>query len=198
MKYIVFFTLIILLGCKNDVMDMSDYVKFMEDPSNDFRQEAQIGDYYFRSQYKSIDYVVALEKLQHVIDTKDINKRKGELEGLLYFTYRIDTKKTSSPMLSNGVVGDAGYSNRLSYFFNASSHFYLLDSQNDTLPCKLYHFEQSYSLAPYNDIILGFLPPKQPSTLTIVYDDTELGVGIVKFNYPKELFSDLPKVNFLN
>ena len=90
------------------------------------------------------------------------------------------------------------YQNRLSYLsFNMQKDLTMKVNDNKLAPCKLYHYERTYGLAPYTKVLIGFSKEDiGESTLerTIILNDRLFNKGLIKFNYSSSTLLEIPKI----
>lgn len=96
----------------------------------------------------------------------------AEYEGLEYYRMRIGLQSGQGDVLQYGANNTDEYYARVSYFsFDMQKEISLI-VENDTLPCRLFHFERNYGAAPYVDFMLGFdNTANKPVDRTILYQD---------------------------
>ena len=120
-----------------------------------------------------------------------INRLK-DLGNLEYFTFKISTKNEED-VLSCGITDEQEFYERLEYFMDHAQTDFCLISDDDTLQCKLYHFERTYGLSPNTNIILGFQRPSTTnSNYCIVYNDRILGIGPIRMEYSIDDLKNIP------
>lgn len=189
--------IISLSSCAPGKMQPEEIVNHIESKSGGLYQEKNIGNYYFSAQYRPISYILALEVKRGELDKKNIENRRKDMGNMDYINFKIDTRNNSMPMLKMGLSDETAYFTRLQYFINGQDRFKLVEG-NDTNYCKLYHFEQSYGLAPYNTIVLGFerKNTKRNHDIELIYDDQNLGTGPIILHFNKSDIEDFPELEY--
>lgn len=66
------------------------------------------------------------------------------------------------------------------YAFGMQKDIYIVQSEKDTIPCTVYHYERNYGISPNNNFMLGFEAANLKEAV-LVYDNDYLKTGPVKF-----------------
>ncbi len=197
-KYQFFFLIAgiaLLFSCNNvDELKIPAYLDWVNDPTNGLKVAKELNDYKFELFYKPVEFVAIKEQRKTDIDTALYHQRITELNGLQYYTLRIETL-IGQEMMRTGIGSEQDYSNRLQYFSDLAQYDMRLIDGSDTLSCVLFHFERNYGVAPYNNIVLGF-PKTEGNTnsKTFIFDEQVLGVGRVNLKIANTDINNIPKV----
>lgn len=159
---------------------MQEYAEWVENTDNGLSVKKEIEEFEFKLIYKPIDYIIDYEYKNGVVKKDSILKRKADLQGYQYFTFKIKSK-SGKEIMREGIQSDNEYYERLEYFMESMKDNFVLVDGNDTLSCKLYHFERTYGLSPYNTMVMTFEEPtndnKNTNDKIFIYDDKIFGVG---------------------
>lgn len=187
-------------SCENHYLNPSAYCHWLEDISHGLRVVTTKGAFQFTLQYKPWEYVTLKEKGRAIKTKKDLESSGRQYQGMQHYNLQLLSKEAKGEVLRVGAGSDEVYQERISYFsYPAQQDFMLIDGK-DTLPCLLYHFERSYALAPYCNMVLGFaakegLSKEDIQDKTLVYDDRMLGCGKTLLTVKAEDIRNLPEIN---
>ena len=192
--------LILLLGCNSGHLITGDLISWVEDEGNGLRVTKQISNYKFQLQYKLLEYIIAQEILNKNLTREEIEARMEEKKDMQYLTLRIGSADERTSILETNLTDRQEYYERLDYFaFQMKKDLILVDG-TDTLGCSLYHFERTYNLTPFNNIVLGFANPgylKEAKDKTLIYKDNILDIGAVKLTIKASSLEDMPKLKLI-
>ena len=201
MKYSIFLGIFLFrLGCGSPDLEPIDYVHWVEDEENGLKVSKVIDDFKFTLQYKPLEYLVAKQEKTHELETKVLNTELKKVEGMQYYTFSIGSADGQSVLLKTGLDSEVEYYERINYFSFEMQRDLFLVQDNDTLPCKLFHFERTYNLMPMNNIVLGFELTEEEqsgntySNKTLIYNDRMLDMGTVRLTIKGENIGNLPKM----
>lgn len=181
------------------LMEVSDYVQWVQNSENGFRKEKVIDDLTFFVQYKPYEYIVSVEERKEEISDTLLKSKIAEINDMQYYDFKISLNEGAGELLKYQLASPQEYAERVNYFaFNMQKDIQLAEG-NDTLPCTLYHFERAYDAAPSSTFLLGFPlsenKSQQEKTL-LVYDRT-FNKGMLKFTFRKKDLKNLPKIKTL-
>ena len=178
------------------VVELRDYMAFVEEPRNGLRKTKEIEDMVYTLQYTPLEYVIAMEKLKDTLSSEEVTKRKDELKDMQYFTLKIEAKNNNLELLRYKLESDEEYQDRVHYFsFDMQKDIYLMDGK-DSIPCALYHFERNFGVAPYAKFVLGF----ETSQGNVIEDkkfslnDRVFNVGRINIKINKNSIKSIPKI----
>ena len=173
-----------------------DYVFWVEDPEHGLKVSASDGLMNHTLQYRPLDYIVAKEEKRDELPLSILNKRKSELEGMQYYTLRLESPDKNQDVLTVGMNGMEDYQARVNYLaYEMQEDLYLVEGQ-DTLYPHLYHFERRYGLTPFVDILLGFEHSEQSelNDKTLMVNNRMTGTEPVELTISKEALNHLPSI----
>jgi hypothetical protein len=202
---ILFFGALMLVSCKPKLLDVPEYLNWINDTGNGLVVYKSINDIQIKALYLSPEYRLYLEG----------NKGKGISAQtrdslLLNFKNQIAFLVKIAPSKSNG--GDIMLKNILNYpeyksrMENMNFHFqefFELKAGKSAIKPLAYSFENTYGLTTYRNAILVF-SKNQFADLTeltnykwldLIYYDEIFKTGISHFVFDTEVINDIPKLN---
>lgn len=197
MKYYLFgFMFFILVSCTKRDLSSPAYRLWVENAENGLKVRKEIADFGFTLFYKPHEYIALAE--HEKLSAEQLKDRLKELEGYQYYTLKIETKKHDE-LMKAAATSELEYYQHLEYFISGMQNDISLIDGADTLPCVMYHFEQNYHLAPFNNILLAFKKnPDQAVTgttdKTLLYNDHLLGTGTVRMTIKGSAIDNTPKL----
>lgn len=180
----------------HSLMDVEDYVQWVQDPENGFRKEKKIDDMTFSVQYKPYEYIACMEEKKTEMEDSIVKQKVLELSDMDYFDLKISLNEGNGELLKYKLSSSQQYTDRVNYFaFQMQKDIQLVDG-NDTIPCALYHFERTYDVAPSGTFLLGFSAAKKKikGDRTLVVYDRTFNKGLLKFRFKKQELKNLPKL----
>ena len=171
-----------------------ELTEWVNDNSNGLKIEKEIDEYRFSTFYKPLDYIVATDLNKKEITKDELIAKKGEIEDLQYFTFRIGLKTNEGDLLKHNLREANEYYARVEHFSFAMQNDIVLFEGQDTLKCVLYHFERTYGTAPFLNFNLAFEKTQNKEDKTLIINDQVLGIGRVKLTIPKENILRIPKL----
>jgi hypothetical protein len=182
---------------KKEKLNAQEYIQYVEKKENGFFHEKKIGNVLFRLKSEPKYYKLA----QAIIDDNlsgnkpKIEKYKTELGNQHYFILELENMRSETDLLTEGISDQNDYLLRVNYFsydFDKDIHFV---SGNDTLPCALFHYENSYGGTPKLRFLLSFAG-KGSQQNEIVFEDKIFNSGTVKFNLSDEELNNTPELTY--
>jgi len=187
-------SLLLLCAC-NQAKEPGAYIRWVEDQSHGLVVQKEIDDIEYTLVYKPCNYILAKEYETQALRASQFGQRRKELEGMQYFTLKLKSTKDQE-LLRAGIRSENDYYARLEYFMSGMQNDLCLVQGKDTLPCLMHHYERSYGLSPYNNIVLAFenKPASAGEDKLLVYDDKVLGSGKVMLKIRSEDIADAPSL----
>ena len=149
-KLIILTSLFFSWGCGEKELSPIEFVQWVENPKNRLLVEEQIENYRFKLQYQPAEYLVVNELREEELKKEVLEKSMKNKEGLQYYTLKMSMN--NSAVFSGKLIQDSVL-NHLNY--HMKDDFYLMEGE-DTLSCKLFHYENTNGLTPYDAFVLGF------------------------------------------
>ena len=172
------------------VLNIPAYFSWVND---NLKAVKQIGTIRYELLYQPEDYIL-LKDRQNGIGTGATALVEEEEDPFQYFVLTMSEEQGADLLKSNALNGSS-YQERLRYYsFEMDKDIKLIDGK-DTLACKLYHFERTYDIAPYQKMVLAFDKGEDPAAdKTFILHDQLNGSGFVKIKFPGKLFTLIPDV----
>jgi hypothetical protein len=185
----------IFWGCSQTKFGPEEYVNYVNDKENGFIQTEQVGDYEISVQYRTPEYMTIKEIGVDVLTNEIFSETSKEKNGAYYFLFQIMSSNKKSDPLELNMQDKLEYTSRISHLMSGIDEDIFLVSGDDTLPCKMHHFERSYHLTHYHNIVLVFerKTEKQADNLKLFYNDRMLNIGRLNFVFNKHV-TDVPKI----
>jgi hypothetical protein len=202
-KHIVVLILfaVIAVSChQKQNLGIQEYAQWVENKDNGLSTTKEIEEFEFKILYKPIDYIIAYELKNQGLNKDSIAARKEQLKGFQYYTLKIKSTNDNE-IFKSGIKTEEEYYQRLEYFVGPVQDDISVIDGNDTLPCKVYHFERNYGLSPYNTMVMSFESKETENNKihdkTFVYDDQVLGTGKIAITISGSDIENLPtlKIN---
>jgi hypothetical protein len=154
-----------------------------------------------------LNYIPA--EVNIIRDTKDLtltqdmyDSLKSEYSSALYFKLNISIPSFKANPLAFNINDQETYQKRLSYYaFDVKEDLQLMVDDH-AQPCKLVHYERSYTKAPYIEILMAFDKPDfttiKSEDVYVKYNDKIFENGPMKFHFNKYLIMNSPLLNLEN
>lgn len=194
-KLVLVVFLIPLLSCSTKELSPLDFIKWVESEDNGLIYKKRIGGLIYELQYKPVDYVALKELNKEVVNNQELENVKKNYDELDHFNLKISRVEGGTEVLRHDISSESEYQQRIHYFsFEAQKDFFLIGG-GDTISCALYHFERSYDLAPFCNIVLGFPKLKnEGSDMIISFLDRGFGTGIINMQIQLKDINNIPIV----
>jgi len=140
------------MSCGEKELAPLEYMKWVQNPENGLLIKEQMKNYNFTLQYQPLTYTVINELQQENLEEEILKEAIATREGLQYFTFKMATTSNKAIFSGNKNLTD---STRHYLNYEIQKDFCLLET-GDTLPCKLFHFENTNGMTPYDTFVLGF------------------------------------------
>lgn len=173
------------------VASPAEYISFIENEENGLRVTKEIERIRFTLQYKPLDLAVLSELKGKSKDEKLFRKTRKEFEGMQYFNFRVESSTGPDLLKFDGTIDDGTKMNYLA--FEMQKDLFLVDGL-DTLPCRIFHYERTYNIAPYSDFILAFEESAKNNKhdKTLIFEDRLFNTGTIKLKIRREDILNVP------
>lgn len=186
---------------KINILSKEEYIKWIIDDENGLNQSKEINEFTFKVQYRPHEFEALLNMSDEDNLTQSSFKEKLQsIKETQFFTLTISSNNTSIELLQYNIQDNEEYYARVEYYsFNIHKDIILIDGE-DTLECKLSHFERSYSTAPEIKIHLVF--PEFSKSINedacrekvISINDRVFSCGIINIKIDKESICSIPSL----
>ncbi len=187
---------LLLNSFKQASLEPKDYVKWLTDAGNGLIETKEIGAYKFSLFYKPAAYQALMECEDYNFQADSVNKTIKQLEGMDYYTFRIESKVTNE-LANAGTASQDQYSAKLQYFAGEMQNDISLVDGKDTLPCSLFHYERNFGVSAHNNFILVFETGPQnkaANNKTLVFNDRVLGIGPLNLSIKGKNIDHIPQL----
>ncbi len=197
MRAIVFFIVgaVLIVGCGKQTLDPVSYIKYVESEENGLNVSKKIGNVTYNIQYKPKPYLVLRKEGPQRVQSEPWNDLMNGYDDVHYVDLRL---KSSSgwDFLKSDVKQTEDYFLRIKYLSSDIQRDVSLIQGQDTLNCVFSHFERTYGMTPYANVVLAFEKPTkvEDHPLTFVYHDRLTNGGIVKIQLTESALSNIPNL----
>lgn len=161
--------------------------------------EHHFEDMSFRITYRPAEWM-ALNNLDEGATANDINMEAKHYEDLMCFTLRIELNNDSGELLKYKLSEQEEYTRRVNYYAFEIQRDIQLFTGKDTLRCGIVHFERTFGIANYSDIMIGFSRKELEETnpgwgrVCVALNDRIFGHGKMIFTFDKKQLTNTPKI----
>lgn len=190
-KVIFILVLASFFSCERS-LSPEEYVAWAKSNSGNLIQKTSLKNIQLALKYEPSDLLIAEE----ILMDKSVNRGSVKLayDEFEHFQFQI-SKLNGGNVLEIDESQQLNRYTRVNYFtFLAKKDFVIIQNE-DTLNCLSAHLSQTYNLSPNIDISLAFNRLKEDQDFQFIYNDTQFKLGKIKFQFGKELFADIPKLN---
>lgn len=197
--FIFYSTALMFTSCTPKQLGERQYLAWVEDTENGLKKEKKLDEYQYKVFYKPADYIVFREIINSgtkTIDEQQVQKRREELKNFYQFNFDIVSADGKVSVLQHNLSNQEEHAARVNYFVSHAQQDFILVEGADTMPCVLYHFEQTFGATPLNTISLGF-EKKNPNTegdIQLIFTNRLFNTGEIKFLFPKSTINNIPKL----
>lgn len=192
---------LLLFGCGRKKLDTQGYITWMSNKENGLMIEKKVNNFVFNLYYKPVQYEALQNLAGQPVNEETYRKSLDDFRGMEYYTLRIGSADHQTDILKNGISSDAEYYGRIQYYSSSAQNDLKLVAGKDTFPCSIYHFERTYKMSSFNNLILAFQTrdstdlPELKEDRKLVYNDKVLGVGKVEITISKEAINKIPQLS---
>ncbi len=192
--YIVLVISLVIQGCGRESLEPSAFIQWVDQPENRLINEKTVGAFKFIAQYRPLDYMVATALVNNHNHFTSVDSLESKFRNLQYFIIKIGTNTGNREFLQQSVSGKDEYYERIRYYTSMAQQDILLVDDVDTLPCTLYHFERTYSVSPYNTLLLAFQSTGKAKNKKLIFNDQVLNTGKLIFTFNEDDINNVPKL----
>lgn len=188
-KFVYAIIAVVLWSCSAGMPDMeaSDYMDWYAKNESLNRTRSYPG-ISFKATYKDAAFIYLLERNGRKSTLMDFEKKRKELGDLFYFNLKITGSDGRDLFTQYGL-------NDVNYPIDLLQDELSLVQGEDTLPCRLFHFERNYGLSPSANLSLAFEKGrKKDEDITLVFNDELFRTGLNKFRFSSSSIYSIPKL----
>lgn len=189
---------------KNVSLPRPEYVHWIESRESGLTAEKKIDKLLYSVQYKPVHYEALIRMGNEGVSQEKLRILEHELSGMQYYTLRVSAKDYPGEVLKYKLPDTDEYYRRIEYCsFRMQEDITLVDN-NDTLPCRLFHFERVFGVAPEATFVLAFEDTRSEADKQagryetekmISFNDELFGMGIINLRIPKAHLNNIPRLN---
>lgn len=187
---------LLLTGCFQKSLTPKEYFNWAKTEESGLTQTKGGHGVTFQVQFRPAALMIANEIKNGAITEAECETRRAELGNLAYFLLKIESGEQD--LLMHNVGDEQEYIKRVNYYSLDFEQDIIAIAGNDTIPCVLYQFENAYGITPYVNISLAFpgefMEANREKDVEILVNDQVFGNGILRFNYSKNTFHDVPEL----
>lgn len=195
-KILMLISITILIGCGGEGLSPKKYYAEITDPDNGYLIIKEFPEIRFKVQYKPLDFVVLQEYKRNVPNMEEMISLRNEFKGMHYFTLSIEPIGHQADLLKLGNTDRQEYEEKLNYYAFQANQDLTLYTDNDTLPCHLYHFERDYGIKPGINMVFAFENiTNEFEDIRLVFHDRVFGNGILQYIFKEQIMRNQPELN---
>ena len=193
---LVFALIAITVSCgPKKTLSPEKYVKWCDNPDNGLVVKKDLGQFSFTLCYTPPEYLAVKELGKRVeLNSTILDSAVKEYSDLQYFTFRMGSVNEGD-FLKQEITTEQDYFDRIHYYNSQVNKDIFLVDGNDTLKCVMHHFERTYSVAPYDNLLLAFEKGKGNGSKKMIYNDHILGTGPVIITISQEAINNIPHIS---
>ncbi len=165
---------------------------------SEFVKQKKIKEFNYKLKYLPIEFLISNELRDSSPSEEMVDSLKKNYEGMEYYELTLSIDDFKDETIKYNVADMQEYQNRLSYLsFSMQKDINIIQKNAQTAPCKLYHYERTFGIAPHAKVLIGFskedLNP-QTTERTVVLNDNLFNKGLIKFNWSGSTLLETPKL----
>lgn len=177
--------MVMCAGCGlKAVRSGSDLVRYLEDKENGYTREVDAGRVTYSVQLATPQYMAAKEYADSSEADAGFRQRARELEGYLFFLIRIQPES----------VDKTDADRMVRYYSGAAQGDLTLNYGGKVLNAASYHFEDNFSLSPYNTIVVAFETGSKPEDAALLFNDRYANNPLVRASFSARQLSEIPSL----
>lgn len=169
-----------LFSCSQTEMSRDQYISWMQNNAKNFMTNSVQGDWYYSLSYIPAEWL-ALQEIRVETNDDEMKQLIESYRPMQHYVLKISSKDTA---------GNDALASR--YFpFEMQKDIFLVE-HNDTLPCILFHFENTFSLTGEHTFNIGFENSGSASSKTLLFLPEGQKITSVEIKMDKAMLSNLP------
>jgi len=147
----------------------------------------------FSLTYLPVDWLALQETSTD--NAPEFKKIRETYAGMEYYRLRVSLTGSQGDILQYQAASQEEYYQRVEYFSFGMQHDLRMLNGQDTIPCKLFHFERNYGAAPFADFMIGFEDREgNKSDRVLIYNERVYSTSIFQLSIPAENIQSIPKL----
>lgn len=205
--YVYLTCFLLLAGCRQEIHDYSEYLKWINDEAHGLVKEKRINNLVLTVKYLPADYLVYRDLHEHQATSgklKDSLSAQYRASKCFLLTIAPDKEKPGNDgdIMMRGIQSLEQYKTRsLTMNFDMNEYLQLVTGKKAYVPV-LTHMENVYGVTSGRTIVMLFSPDKlanelkEEEELDIVFDDPLFDTGRSHFVFYKKDIDRIPKFTF--
>lgn len=183
-------------------LDPVQYVNWINDQEiNSLTKKKEIGEVNFQMKYLPAEFMISNELRKKDVTQQELDSLLPDYEGMEYFELRISIDDFNDETAKYGVYDMTEYQQRIVYMsFAMQDDLSVAINGDKEVPCKLFHFERTYGVAPYATFLFGFSKQDMGEGVeerTVILNDNLFNKGLVKFHWHTAEIKNVPKIQVI-
>lgn len=188
-------SVLVMTACNSGALSGKDYVNYIENEKNGLKHSKQINELSYQLQYCPAEYLLIKEYKTFDVSQKLLDAKINTKDSMLNFQLRIQNTAGNGDVLNTGSPSKEDYYNRIEFLSYGFEESIALINSKDTIYPAIYHFERTYGVAPYADILFAFNASKfMTEDVSVIINDRVFNNGLLKFTLTNTDRTKLPKL----
>lgn len=179
-----------------------EYIHWINDQNvNNLTKTKEIGEINFQFKYLPLPYMISNDLREAGISSYEYDSLKEEYQGMEYYQLNISVDNFNDELAKYGVADMSEYQQRIVYMsFAMQSDLTMKINNEKEVPCRLFHFERTYGVAPYATFLFGFSKEDMGESVnerTLILNDQLFNKGLIKINWHSAELENIPKIQVI-
>ena len=190
-KYLISMTFLSCLSSCSSYVDERTYMSYLKEEENGLHQKQSDQLWEYELQLKTPQSMALQESMQSgKLDKERYQSLLPQFGDMIYFVLSIRPKKI------NDTISAFITSNTTKLSFDMQKEF-SLRMDNDTLPCSLYQFENTFPISGKSSMTLAFdtkNPIASETSLTFLFASSLFSQKLIAFEFSGKDINDIPLI----
>lgn len=178
------------------------YIQWINDQEiNSLTKTKEIGEINFQFKYLPLSYMISNDLRTATISAEIYDSLKNEYQGMEYYQLNISVDHFNDEPAKYGIAEMSDYQERIVYMSFVMQSDLIMKVNNDKeVPCRLFHFERTYGVAPYSTFLFGFSKDdlgEEVTERTLILNDQLFNKGLIKINWHSAELENIPKIQVI-
>lgn len=183
----------------SESLSPSQYISWVNNPENGLVSNKSIGNFQFDLQYRPGPYLTLMELGNTEFSDEEYKSTLHHFDDQYQFLLRIKLNNGNNNWLDSLADNFENKEEKIKYLSFFMQDDIKLIKNNDTVDCKLYHFERNYGISPYGTFLLEFPDSKKnkqennnDGILQILFDDFAFSDSTLIFKFFNKDINNIP------
>ncbi len=184
------------INFKTQSLTPLEYVKWVKSSESGLVKVKTINDLKFSMYHLPTAYMICNDAKDEKLTQQKVVSLALQYQDYEYYMLRIEAPQFNQEFVKYQVSSPTEYEKRIEYYAFSMQHDIVLETENMTIPCEIFHFERIYNIAPYSTFLLGFPKELMEDTKerTLVFNEKVFNKGIVKFRWLSTELDNIPQI----